>query len=116
MSLIEIASTLLQQVWRPKAFRLFVIHGTDHVLATVLQEPVDFGQGAPYKWVLSAATLVPWPLNRFERSPLMERRLVAPLITLLLIGSFTYAVLYNPSASASVKELNVIVEPKEMKY
>jgi hypothetical protein len=42
----------------------------------------------------------------------MERRFVAPLITLLLIGSFTYTVLYNPSASASVKEVNVISRTK----
>lgn len=38
----------------------------------------------------------------------MVRRFVAPLIALLVIGLFTYPVLFNPSASASPQELAVI--------
>lgn len=42
----------------------------------------------------------------------MERRFLALLITLFLIGLSIHTVLYNPSASASVKELNVISRTK----
>jgi hypothetical protein len=42
----------------------------------------------------------------------MARRVVAPLITLIAIGLFTYVVVSKPSASASPQELTVISQTK----
>lgn len=42
----------------------------------------------------------------------MVRRFVAPLITLIAIGLFTYVVVSKPSASASPQELTVISQTK----